>query len=80
MKDKITVTLDKTILERAKTYAKKTGIRLSVIIENYLDSLTSDLEHKSLSPKLQKIVGAVQLPDDFDEKKGLYSYFEDKHK
>lgn len=34
---------------------------------------------KNLTKKLQKIVGVVKLPKDFDEKKELKYYFENKH-
>jgi formiminotetrahydrofolate cyclodeaminase len=35
--------------------------------------------NEDISPKLKKIVGAVKLPKDFDEKKELRKYFEKKH-
>lgn len=79
MATKLTLTIEKEIIERAKTYAKRTGRSLSEIIENYLDQLTQDNREENLSPKLKKIVGAVKLPDDFDEKRELRSYFEKKH-
>jgi hypothetical protein len=32
-----------------------------------------------MSPKLKKIIGAVKLPENFNEEKELISYFEKKH-
>jgi formiminotetrahydrofolate cyclodeaminase len=80
MTTKLTLTVEKAVIEKAKSYAKKHGRSLSEIIENYLENITSD-ENKNqiLSPKLKKIVGAVSLPKDFDEEKELQAYFENKH-
>jgi formiminotetrahydrofolate cyclodeaminase len=79
MTTKLTLTVEKTIIERAKTYAKKTGRSLSELIENYLENLTDEDHNSNLSPKLKKLVGAVQLPEDFDEEKELRSAIENKH-
>jgi Family of unknown function (DUF6364) len=79
MTTKLTLTVEKSIIERAKTYAKNTGRSLSELIENYLDSITQENSTEKLSPKLKQIVGSVKLPNDFDEKKELQSYLENKH-
>ena len=79
MTTKLTLTVDKTIIERAKSYAKDTGRSLSELIENYLDSITQDKKDQKLSPRLNKIVGSVKLPKDFNEEKELRSYLEKKH-
>jgi macrodomain Ter protein organizer (MatP/YcbG family) len=81
MTSKLTLTVEKSVIEKAKSYAKKTGRSLSELIENYLDTITSEeKEDNELSSKLKKIVGAVQLPKDFDEEKELSFYLEKKHK
>ena len=80
MTTKLTLTVEKEIIKRAKLYAKGTGRSLSEIIENYLEKLTEKpTEEKELSPRLKKIAGIVKLPDDFDEKAELRNYFENKH-
>ncbi len=79
MTTKLTLTVNKTIIERAKSYAKKTGRSLSELIENYLENITQENTHSDLSPKLRKLVGSVQLPADFDEDKELRSVIEKKH-
>jgi formiminotetrahydrofolate cyclodeaminase len=80
MTSKLTLTVEKSVIEKAKSYAKKTGRSLSELIENYLDTITSEEnEDNELSSKLKKIVGAVQLPKDFDEEKELSFYLEKKH-
>ena len=80
MTTKLTLTIEKAVIERAKTYAKGSGRSLSELIESYLESLTVELKQDTgLSPKLKKIVGAVKLPKDFNESKELREYFEKKH-
>jgi hypothetical protein len=76
---KLTLTIEKSVIERAKYFAKKTGRSLSELIENYLETITQVSDEGSLSPKLRKITGVISLPENFDEKKELSEYFEKKH-
>ncbi len=81
MNKKLTITVEESVIKKAKSYAKHTSRSLSELIENYLDTLT--FEHKDteqISPKLKKIAGAVKLPHDFDEKSALNAYHEAKLK
>lgn len=79
MNTKLTLTVEKSVIERAKVYAKNTGRSLSEIIENYLHTITKEESTTELSPKLKKIVGVVNLPHDFDEKQVLRNEVEKKH-
>lgn len=79
MTTKLTLTVEKSVIERAKLYAKNTGRSLSEIIENYLTTITKESANDELSPKLKKLVGVVNLPADFDEKAELRSALEKKH-
>ena len=76
---KLTLTVEKSVIERAKSYAKNTGRSLSEIVENYLITITKESANNELSPKLKKLVGVVNLPDNFDEKVELRSALEKKH-
>ncbi|MFY7667917.1 MAG: DUF6364 family protein [Crocinitomicaceae bacterium] len=80
MTTKLTLTVEKSVIEKAKMYAKKTGRSLSELIEKYLESITSDENSEDeISSKLKKIIGAVKLPENFDEEKELRTYLEKKH-
>ncbi|MDD3459074.1 MAG: DUF6364 family protein [Weeksellaceae bacterium] len=79
MKAKLTLSIEKSIIKRAKVYAKNTGRSLSEIVENYLDTITQKGDNELISNKLKNIVGAVKLPEDFDEEKELRNYYEEKH-
>jgi hypothetical protein len=79
MNTKLTLTVEKSIIERAKLYSRNTGRSLSELIQNYLESLTAESPTQKIAPKLKNIIGAVKLPKNFDEKKELRSYLENKH-
>jgi len=79
MTTKLTLTVEKSVIDRAKAYAKQTGRSLSEIIEHYLAAITQEGDKDELSPKLKKIVGVVQLPPDFDEDVELRSAMGKKH-
>ena len=79
MTTKLTLTIEKTIIERAKSYAKKTGRSLSELIENYLENITEENTSSDMSPRLRKLVGSVQFPACFDDEQELRSAVEKKH-
>ncbi len=79
MNTKLTLTVEKSVIERAKKYAAATGRSLSDIVESYLSSLTSGASDDDISHKLKRLVGAVKLPKDFDEKEAIRTYLENKH-
>jgi len=63
------------IIKNAESYAKQTGRSLSELDEKYLEALTTEhSEVTQVSPRLRKLVGAVRLPADFDEKKERGAY------
>ena len=72
MTTKLTLTIDDSVIATAKKYAKQKGKSLSDIVENYLMSLTSkEKKEESISPRIIKLMGAIELPDNFDYKKEL---------
>lgn len=79
MSTKLTLTIDKSVIERAKNYAKSTGRSLSELIQNYLEEITNDRDASKISDKLNKIVGSVKLPKYFDEKEAIRKHLEEKY-
>ncbi len=72
MTTKLTLTIDDSVIAIAKLYAKQKGKSLSDIVENYLMSLTSkENKEENISPNILKLMGAIELPDNFDYKKEL---------
>jgi len=72
MTTKLTLTIDDTVIDSAKKYARLNGKSLSGIVENYLKSISAQDENRlELSPKVTRLMGVISLPDDFDYKKEL---------
>ena len=81
MSTKLTLTVDKTIIEKAKRYAKEKGRSLSEIIENYLKAITSDedLPEMEIGPIVKSLRGSFKMPENFDYKKDLTEILEKKY-
>lgn len=80
MNTKLTLSIEREIIEQAKVYAKKTGRSLSDIIQSYLSVLTQDIKSSDLSPNTKKLKGSVKLPDDLDVKSEYTDYLSRKHR
>jgi len=68
MTTKLTLSLKKSVIEKAKRYAKGNNQSLSQIVESYLERITSDKPELG-DPELDSIRGIITLPKDFDVKK-----------
>ncbi|MEN8120996.1 MAG: DUF6364 family protein [Bacteroidota bacterium] len=80
MQTKLTLTLEQSIIEQAKLYAKDKGRSLSELIENYLKVVLEDGQQKvKLSPSIKKLKGAIKLPENFDYKKELTDALSEKY-
>lgn len=81
MTTKLTLTIDDAVIAIAKKYAKQNGKSLSDIVENYLMSLASKSKtEENISPSILKLMGSVELPDNFDYKKELSKGLAKKYK
>lgn len=80
MTTKLTLTVEKDIIDLAKAYAGKKGRSLSDIIENYLKVLVQKEGKKDeLSPNVKRLLGSVKAPKNFDYKKELESTLNKKY-
>jgi hypothetical protein len=72
---RLTLILDKGIIEEAKSYAKENKVSLSKLIENYLSSLTKTPDRKDIkiSPLVESLTGIIS--PDVDERKSKIRYF-----
>ena len=81
MDTKLTLSLDKIIIEQAKTYAKSNKVSLSKLIESYLATLTnkdkSDLE---ITPLVKSLSGVISLDNDVDTKSDYTDFLIKKYK
>jgi len=78
MNTKLTLSLNKSIIERAKKYAKSNNQSLSQIIESYLEKVTTESPELG-DPELDSMKGIIILPKDFDVKKEARKLRVEKH-
>jgi len=80
MTTKLTLTIDESIIDSAKAYARDQGRSLSDVVENYLKVLyTKSSLEDALSPKVVKLRGSLKLPADFDYKSELGNAIAEKY-
>lgn len=74
MNTKLTLTIEKEIIEEAKEYAKEKGQSLSDLVENYFKLITKDerkVKANQLSPRVKRLRGIIKAENDFDYKRTL---------
>ncbi len=82
MNTKLTLTLEKEIIEQAKKYASDKGRSLSEMVENYFKYLTeSKIEEvsKQFTPRVNKLRGVMKVNSKFDYKEVLDQARREKH-
>lgn len=81
MNTKLTLTIEHTVIEKAKKYANSKGRSLSDIIENYLKVITKEevTEKIELTPIVKSMKGSFKAPKDLDYKKELSKRLTEKY-
>ena len=86
MDAKLTLKLDKSVIEKAKIYAAEHKHSLSLLVENYLKAIT-ETEKKNNAKEIEissfvksLTLGKGQIPVDFDYKKERQDYLSQKYK
>jgi Family of unknown function (DUF6364) len=79
MTTKLTLMVEKDVIVRAKHYAKNNSKSLSNLVETFLNDISKKDTGIKTSSKLNEIVGSVKLPKNFNEKKELSAYYENKY-
>ncbi len=82
MDKKLTLSLDATVIEKAKEYAQQRGVSLSKMIENYLSVVTEveDSEAETFSPTVSRLLGSLHLPANFSEQSSYSDYLTEKYR
>lgn len=81
MDKKLTLSLDRAIIESAKSYAKSNNISLSKLIESYLATLTEKKRNSSeITPLVESLSGVISLDEDYDVKDDYTDYLIEKYK
>lgn len=84
MDTKLTLKLDKDVIEKAKVYASSHKRSLSRLIESYLKSLINQKEQSEISdieisPFVRSMSSGINIPADLDYKVEYAKYTEEKH-
>lgn len=84
MDAKLTLKLDKSVIEKAKIYAAEHKHSLSLLVENYLKAIT-ETEKKENTKEISSFIkslsiGKGEVPVDFDYKKDRQDYLSQKYK
>jgi len=84
METKLTLKLEKSAIEKAKSYARKRNQSLSKLVEGFFRSLPDKADEGSskerLTPIVKELSGIISLPEDFDIRGAYTEYLEKKYK
>ena len=82
MDTKLTLKLNREVIEKAKRYTTEKKLSLSRVIENYLSALTSDKANEDfqISPFVKSISSGVEIPADYDYRKDRANDLDEKYK
>ena len=82
MNTKLTLTIEKEVIEIAKAYAKEKGQSLSEMVENYFKLITIErrkIKPKELSPRIRRLRGIIKVTEKIDYKTTLTEELSNKY-
>lgn len=59
MNSKLTLSIDKEVIDKAKKYAKERHKSVSKIIENYLKNIVTTDQNELISPIVSELAGSI---------------------
>ena len=73
MNSKLTLSINKSLTQKAKVYARRQGSSLSNLVESYFKMLTREVDSTDLevSSRVKSLRGVLKAPKAFDHKKDL---------
>lgn len=80
MKNRLNITIEEDLLNRAKRYAEQHQISLSQLIESYLESLTKKPSKENILSLVEKLPKPNLAPETdlkkqfYEEQKGRYGF------
>lgn len=81
MNTKLTLTIEQTLIEKAKEYAKSKGRSLSDIVENYFKAIVKEegAVKSDSTPITDSLRGSFKASKNFDYKKELTKALSEKY-
>lgn len=81
METKLTLRLNKRVIDKAKDYAHNHNISLSKVVESYLESITKQKDVATeISPLVESLSGVIQLDENFNYRKDYSNHLAEKYK
>lgn len=82
MDAKLTLKLDKRVIERAKAYARRHHKSVSGMVENYFKNLTRlpESDKEESSDLVRSLKGVIKLPAGYDFKRDRLGHLEDRNR
>lgn len=81
MNTKLTLTIEESVIVKAKNYARKKNRSLSNLIENYLKAIVNEdvVEESETTSIVNSLKGSFKMPKDFDYKMELSKRLSEKY-
>jgi hypothetical protein len=80
METKLTLRLNKKVIDQAKQYANDHETSLSKLVENYLSAVTNESRSiEKISPLVQSLSGVIQLSENEDPKRTYQEHIKEKY-
>ena len=81
MNSKLTLTIEESVIKKAKSYARSRGRSLSDLVENYFKMITSEHQGPGIetTPIVDSLKGSFKAPEGLDYKDELRKGLSDKY-
>lgn len=80
MNKKLTLSVDSSVIDRAKLYARQHEESLSQLVENYFRFISMDVKEEppKYAPEVMELLGSVSVPENINIDDLKASYLEEK--
>ncbi|MCB0558626.1 MAG: hypothetical protein H6573_26795 [Lewinellaceae bacterium] len=82
MDTKLTLKLDKEVIERARRFARQYNTSLSKLVEHYFEQITqqnNNEETTELTPLVRSLYGIAAIQPGFDPETAYFDHLFEKH-
>ena len=80
MNTKLTLSLDKDVIEKARRFAKSNGRTLSNLVESQLKVLTRPVDDDEIHPEIKRLMGKIHIDAAFNHKAEIKKVMSKKKK
>lgn len=80
MNTKLTLSLDKNVIEKARKFAKSNGRTLSNLVETQLKVAMKAVDEDEIHPDIKKLMGKIHVPANFNHKAEMKNIMTKKKK